>query len=646
MSEEKGEKGECPIRKKWLKRIQREKLAHEKFRKQAREAQNSFYLEGKTEDKVGDTIDTRAGQVVPMFWSNTKVLHAALFSRLPRPDVRKRNVDTPDETARNISMMTERALTFVQDTTTYDNDAHQAVSDFLVCGLGQSKIEMEVITDEIPVINPMTGQPLVLEGQPVLQTAVISRSIFQRYVHWDNYHWEPTTSWDQVTWMAYDHWMSEDELEERFEVEMDELPSGPNPSDSKLQASQYEQQYCVHEIWCKKSRKVYYICDAYDEVLEEKDDPFGLKDFFPSPRPMFANVKGSEVIPKPDFSFIKRTLKLINLYAKRIESLTRQIKDWGYYDASFGEAAKVNQAEDGTYFPIVGMAERLGLAGSGIDGSNLFVAIDNSKKVATLKNLLEQFERQKQLLWEMIGLADIMRGSSNPNETASAQRIKDQWANVRLAPYLNTISQFFRDCFRIMAEVISEKFEPQQIQQMTGIPITPEMQQVMENDFLRVYAVDVETDSTIAQDDNLEREQRNETSQTVSEMLQTLVPAMQAGQIPAGLAKTLLQFTIHTTKYGREFDEEIDQLPDNMAQLQQLQQQLQQGQQQIEQLTQQLQEAQGQLQQVDQGKEQRENVKTQADAQEKAASSARQQADAVKTMQEVQQGQIIPMVAR
>ena len=58
---------------------------------------------------------------------------------------------------------------------------------------------------------------------------------------------------------------------------------------------------------------------------------------------------------------------------------------------------------------------------------------------------------------------------------------------------MNTISQFFRECFRIMAEVISEKFEPHQIQQMTGIEVTPEMQQVMKNDFLRTYTVDVET---------------------------------------------------------------------------------------------------------------------------------------------------------
>ena len=182
------------VRDRWLKKIAREKKAHENFRKQAKKAESSFYQDGKGDGQVGEPIDTKAGQVVPMFWSNTKVLHAALFSRMPRPDVRKRNIDVPDSTARNISMVTERALTFVQDTTSYDNDAHQAVNDFLVCGLGQGKIEMAVETQDIPMISPMTGQPLTMEdGKPFLQTVVVSRTLLQRYIHWDNYHWEPTT---------------------------------------------------------------------------------------------------------------------------------------------------------------------------------------------------------------------------------------------------------------------------------------------------------------------------------------------------------------------------------------------------------------------------------------------------------------------
>lgn len=626
------------VRGRWLKRLDHEKKAHKTFREQAEEAERSYFGRPKKRDEVMDTNQ----QVVPLFWSSTNVLHAALFSRMPRPDVRKRNVDVMDGAAKDISLMTERALTFVQDTTSYDSDAHQSVNDFLVSALGQVKIEMEVETQDVPAMNPMTGQPIAgPDGQPVMVTVIASRTLRQRYVHWRNFRWEPTTAWDRVTWVAYDHWMGREELERQFDIKLPEKSDGSGSGNSPLNADKYEPQYCVHEIWDKTRREVVLICADYDDVIETRPDPLGLKDFFPSPRPMMGNVEGEEVIPKPDYIFIRDMLKLVNTYAKRIRALTGQLKDWGYYDASFVELAKVNQAEDGTFFPVANLADRLGLAGA--TNGNVVVSQDNSKKAQVIANLIDQFERQKALLWETIGISDITRGSTNPNETASAQRIKDQWANVRLAPKLNTISQFFRDCFRIMAEIISEKFEPQQIFQMTGVQVTPEMEQVMRDDFLRTYAVDVETDSTIAQDDTLEREQRNETSKTVSEMLTQLLPAMQAGQMPADLGKALLLFTVRTTKYGREFEDAINNLPDGQAQLQQLQQQLQQAQQAAQQAQQQAQQAQAELQKVNAPKVQADALVAQATAQDKQASALQREADAQRTMQEVRIAEIIPI---
>ena len=613
------------VRSKWLNRIKEEKNAHKDFRVDAKNASEEYY--GK--QKAG----ARNGQVVPMFWSTVNVTHAALYSRPPRPDVRKRNVDVMDGVDKQIAMMLERGLSFVQDTTDWDSDSHAAVNDFLVAGLGQAKVEMDVKTQDVPIINPITGQPIMGEDGPVTQTVVASRTLRLIHVPWGRYHWEPTTTWRQVSWMAYDHYMGEDAFEEQFGVKIPEdkrLQAGTEKDDSgnRLLADKYEQQYCVHEIWDREHRKVLFICEQFPDIIEERDDPLELEGFFPSPRPMMANCEGEEVIPKPDYIFIRDLLKLINEYSRRIASLTRQVKDVGYYDASFTELDKLRQAEDGTRIPLKNLLDRLNAGGAKATMDSVVAEMDNRPKVEVIANLIDQRDQIKGLLYEAIGISDITRGSSNPNETASAQRIKDQWSNVRLAPRLDKIAKFFRDTYRIMAEIICQSFEPEQITQMTGVEVTPEMQEVMKTDALRAYAVDIETDSTIAQDDSLEREQRNETSQTVSEMLQNLVPAMQAGQLPAGLAKALMLFTVRTTKYGREFEDEINQLPDTMQQLQGLNQQVQQGQQESQQLQQQLQQAQGQLQQVSEIDEQRKNLTTQTDAQLKSAQAQKTMAEA------------------
>lgn len=640
MAEEKREAKNT--RKVWLDRLRDEKRAHKEFHKQAEAAEKQYFARQDWE-RVN-------GHMYPSLWSIVNTTHAALYSRPARPDVRKRNVDVMDGIDRQIAQMIERGLAFAQDTTDFDPESHSAVNDFLVSGLGQAKIEMDVETEQVPVINPVNGQPIVIDDEPLMQEKVSRRTLRLVYFHHSRFHWEPTTTWRQVSWVAFDHYMGHEEFEAQFGVEIPEEnrqkagESSYTTSTDKTAAEKYEPQYCVHEIWDRESRKVIFLCEQYPDIVEERPDPLELEEFFPCPRPMIANCSAEEVLPKPDYVYIKDLIRLINVYSRRIANLTANIKDVGFYDASFTELAKVTSAEDGTRIPIKDLVQRLNTSNTRVDTSAVMVEMDNSHKAQVIANLMDQRERVKSLLDEAIGISDITRGSTDPNETASAQRIKNQWANVRLAPRLNQIAQFFRNSFRIMAEILCQSFEPDQLFQMTGIQVTPEMEQVMRSDALRVYAVDIETDSTIAQDDTLEREQRNETSQTVAEMLQQMVPAMQAGQLPAGLAKALMLFTVRTTKFGREFEDEINQLPDTMQQLQGLQQQVQQGQEQGQQLQQQLQEAQGQLQQVNQGEEQRANIKTQSDAQEKQASTARQFAEAQRIASETRQRELFPAV--
>lgn len=630
------------VRKEWLDKLRDEKRAHKDYHKQAEAAEKQYYARYEW--------DPVNGNMYPSLWSIVNTTHAALYSRPPRPDVRKRNVDVMDGIDRQIAQMIERGLSFSQDTTDFDPESHSAVNDFLVSGLGQAKIEMDVETEQVPVINPITGQPIILPDGPLMQEKISRRSLRLVYFHHSRFHWEPTVTWRQVSWVAFDHYMGHEEFEKQFGEKIPEdgkIKAGESSysrDGTKSAAEKYEPQYCVHEIWDREERKVIFICEQYPDIIEERDDPLQLEDFFPCPRPMLANCSAEEFLPKPDYVYIKDLIRLINDYSKRIANLTNNLKDVGFYDASFQELAKVGGAADGTRIPVKDLVQRLNTSNARVDTSAVLVEMDNNKKAEVIANLIEQRERTKALLDEAIGISDITRGSTDPNETASAQRIKNQWANVRLAPRLNQIAQFFRNSFRIMAEIMCQSFEPEQLFQMTGIEITPDMMSVMRSDALRVYAVDIETDSTIAQDDTLEREQRNETSKIVADMIMQFAPIIQQGLTPVGLIKALMLFTVRTTKFGREFEDEINALPDNIQQLQQLQQQLQQAQQQSEQLQQQLQEAQGQLQQVNQGEEQRENVKTQADAQEKGASTMRQVAEAQRIASETRQRELFPAV--
>ena len=72
---------------------------------------------------------------------------------------------------------------------------------------------------------------------------------------------------------------------------------------------------------------------------------------------------------------------------------------------------------------------------------------------------------------------------------------------MRLRLRQEDIQKYIRDLFRIKAELIAENYEPEVLERITGISITDEMVEIMRNDKLRSYQIDVETDSTVFADE-------------------------------------------------------------------------------------------------------------------------------------------------
>ena len=211
-----------------------------------------------------------------------------------------------------ISMALERCLSYTVDTTTFQADGNLAVRDFLVSGCGQGKIEMETETSLEPVINPITGEAVLdpETGEPLQEEVIQSQCLYLRHFHSSQFRWEPCKDWRQVKWVSFDHFMTKEDIEDQFDVEIETESSGPSSGSASTdqgvnikapQMDKYEGVYTVHEIWDKRKKKRLFVSDCYDKVLEEDDDPLKLDGFFPCPMPMMANVNGREYIPCPDY---------------------------------------------------------------------------------------------------------------------------------------------------------------------------------------------------------------------------------------------------------------------------------------------------------------------------------------------------------
>lgn len=657
------------LRDKWIKRLDQEKKAHKDFRDEAEKAQDAYF---------GETSNRKL--IYALFWSTVKVLHGRIYSQPPKPDVRKRYPDIqntqqqpqqqqgppppsqglpaaagpppgqppqpqtpPPPDDNKLAMCIERAISYTVDTTDFDSDGHMAVNDLLVAALGVGKIEMDTKTDKQPVMNPLTGEPIMVPDEngemiPALQEIIVDQTLRLRHFSWEQFRWEPQQHWSQVSWVGFDHWMTRSEIEDEFHRDLGKDGPGSETTapDQKPESNKYREVLKVTEIWDKKTKKVIFVTDAFDDTLEVSDDKLGLEGFFPCPKPMLLNVRGDDLVPMPDYSFCEALFKMCNTLTIRIDKLTAQVRDIGFYDAAFPELQQLENLSDGSLIPITSLAARieaLNAKGSGYDA--IVSKQDNANKVSVIQELVQLRDLQKQIIWEIYGVSDIQRGSSDPNETATAQKIKSEWADVRVGERIRIVALFFRDVFRIMGEIMAEKFQPEILEKMTGLQLTEPEIQLLRSDYGRCYAIDVESDSTVAQDDSAEKSARLEFLQTVSGYLQQILPAIQHNVMPADLGKELLLFAVNTFKSGRQLEQAINATPGTMQQLGQQQQQIQQFQQQMQQMQKQLQQTSQELQKVNQGKEQRENLETQVDAGKTAADTTHTQAETARVVQDI-----------
>jgi len=195
-----------------------------------------------------------------------------------------------------------------------------------------------------------------------------------------------------------------------------------------------------------------------------------------------------------------------------------------------------------------------------------------------LMGLYDQRERVLQIIYQITGLSDIVRGASKASETATAQELKGRYANVRIGPRQRCIAKFARDMFRLMAEIISEKFEAETLKLMTGpdlwvvempnpqtgekqkVDATSQIMEMLRSDRLRGFNVDVETDSTIQPDASEEQKNRIEFLSAVSGFVTGIAPAVQSGAIPRDVALEFLSFGARGFKMSPQLEDAIDRI--------------------------------------------------------------------------------------
>ena len=70
-------------------------------------------------------------------------------------------------------------------------------------------------------------------------------------------------------------------------------------------------------------------------------------------------------------------------------------------------------------------------------------------------------------IYQITGMADIMRGDTDPNETLGAQKLKNQYGTTRIRDKQQELVRVARDLVEITSEIITEKFDDETIVEMS-----------------------------------------------------------------------------------------------------------------------------------------------------------------------------------
>jgi hypothetical protein len=575
----------------WLKELRAEEKAHKKFRARARKCVNRYKAESDKEEST-------AKSSFNIFWSNVEVLHSAVLSNTPKPDVAQR-WKTSDPASREVSQLLENAIAFSIDNYDFDAELSPSVDDYLIAGLGQVRVHYKPYfeksgVDKIPVTEAIDDLGEVYEyrsddGKSFDITQVLSDPDIGHYtegdpieekvyeetdcedIPWSRFRWQPCKAWADCNWAAIDHYMTKSDLKEQFEIDegsLNLIPATYRSEDGDGSAGKNsgvddgKSRTLVHEIFDKKRRKIVFIVQGYDTPLKSKsnpegDDPLKLSGFYPFPQPLMATTLSEKFIPIPDFVFYQDQADEIDRLSDRIEKLTEELKYRGVYDSSFEELGGITSAADGEFVPVAEFTKRFE-GNIGLDAAIKTMPLDELMTVITA--LIAARDQAKQVVYEITGIADIVRGSTKASETLGAQQLKGQFANMRLARRQKGVARFVRDVFRIKAEIVAEHFDPETLELMTGVTVTPEMMQIMRSDVLRAYKIDVESDSTVIADAAEEQKNRTEALTAITALWEKLAPAVQSGMMPIEVAKELMLFGVRGYKGGRQLEEIIEKL--------------------------------------------------------------------------------------
>jgi hypothetical protein len=239
----------------------------------------------------------------------------------------------------------------------------------------------------------------------------------------------------------------------------------------------------------------------------------------------------------------------------------------GVYDAAEPSLARLfTEGENNALLPVKNygaFSEKGGLQGA----INL---VDIRPIAEGLQMAYQAMDQVKGQIYEIMGIADIQRGQTDPNETLGAQIIKSNNASGRLKTMQHEVVNFATALLQIKAQIICQHFTDDTIVRISGAmqlspqdqALIPQALALLKDEPAKNFRIEVTSDSMIYQDEQQEKQDRVEFLTAVSGFIQSALPVAQGAPELTPLLMEMLKFGVTAFKAGKGMEGLIDETAD------------------------------------------------------------------------------------
>lgn len=606
----------------WLDRTREtEKIFKKRIWNAAKKAWAEYEIgENGNDDEAseaGTGQKVKLAKLFPIYWSSIKTIVPAYWSKEPIP-IAPIRYGLTDGAARTGSKLMERLGVHTLETTPFDQVMRDATLELVISDYTGTRVmlEGEKVKNQVPITpKPVEqapgpdGQPLPMtpeqqeaaeflmgDGQPYTgemvgqdeggawygeQEAWSNLKCYPMALSYDDWMWTPEASCkDEIDEMWFRFCYGEDEAYQMFpNIDRDDLKAcmkayarGDKKDSAKKDSSDGNQSLFLHgwEIWHKKSGNVIHLCPDYkDDFLDKKPETYGLRDFFPATCPVVGTKQRKTLFGIPTYRYVANMCEQMHEVAMRVYSLSQSIRRRMIVDkeAEGDLHTLISDADESEYIFVKGLMDIVEKGGI----QNVIMTLpvgDLANSIIELSNL---FEKYKQEFYEIFGVPDILRGASDPLETAKAQEIKSFAASNRFRDQMNQIAKLGRDTLEMLIDLKLGAYadNPDYIFKITGAnfmephdkeKLGPALQLLMDDEE-RIVRVDFETDSTSYVNEHITQQNRNVAIKTVTEGLKALNGAPPT-QMAIGFKA--IQSALAGMRLGKDYMDEIDELMQQM----------------------------------------------------------------------------------